>query len=77
MIDVNVATKLTCPLWMNNDGDLVREEDSTGFKVTARLAHPRCCIVLDEVRGDISMLVDSTGSTKYVTRDGDSAIQKA
>lgn len=71
MVEANVAVQLPDPVWMNNDGVEVSEENSTGCKVTRDLKHPKICIMMDEVGGNISQNGDgSKGGERYVTGKG-------
>ena len=54
MVEAKVAVELPDPVWMNDDGKEVPEEDANGCKVTHDLKHPEMCIVMDEVGGNIS-----------------------
>ena len=69
MCDAHVAHKLDHPVWMDQFGNEVQnKEDSYGCKVSTILTLPQCCIVMDEVGGDLNMLNDGhEGGTKYVT----------
>ena len=75
MIDARVAHKLDTPVWVDKKGEVVENvEDSFGCQVHTTLTLPQCCIVMDEVGGDLNMLNDGhEGGTKYVTRCGESA----
>ena len=55
---------------MNESRDIVEtEEQSYDCKVSTVLTLTQCCIVMDEVGGDLNMLSDGhKGGTKYVTR---------
>ena len=71
MVEAKVAVELPDPVWMNNDGVEVCEDDSTGCKVTHDLTHPEMCIVMDEVGGNISQKGDGNkGGERYITGKG-------
>ena len=71
MVEAKVAVELPDPVWMNDDGVVVCEADSTGCKVTHDLTHPEMCIVMDEVGGNINQKGDGNkGGEKYITGKG-------
>ena len=71
MVEANVATSLDSPMFMDEYGNEVNENLSYGCKVQTRLDLPECCIVMDEVGGDINMINDSyVGNMKFLSRPG-------
>ena len=55
VFDSKVATKYDNPVWVNEKGDEVQNEDeSNGCKATIHLHRPDMCIVLDEVGCNLS-----------------------
>jgi len=71
MVEAKVSIELPDPVWMNDDGKGVLEEEATGCKVTHDLEHPEMCIVMDEVGGSISQKGDGNkGGETYVCAKG-------
>jgi hypothetical protein len=68
MVDAGLATKLQYPIWMNEKGEVVRDENEAyGCKVHTQLTRPDMCIVLDEVGCNTSQIKDGhVGGRKYV-----------
>ena len=68
-----VATKLPNSLYMDKDANVVDDvAQSYGCKVETRLDLPQCCVVMDEVGGDLNMLHDGhQGGTRFVCRRGE------
>ena len=44
MVEAKVAVELSDPVWMNEYGEEVSEEDATGYKVTHDLSTQRCVL---------------------------------
>ena len=72
MVDAGVAIKLDAPVWMNKEGEIVKnEEDAFGCKVSHQITRPEMCIVGDEVGGNISMKGDGhAGGQLFVCEKG-------
>ena len=59
--DSKVAIKFDKPVWMDNDGNIVvNEDDSYGCKVSIDIIRPDMCVVLDEVGCNLSQEKDSS-----------------
>ena len=54
MVDAKVATPFETPKWMDKAGNVVKEEEAFGCKVTHDITNPDYCLVLDEVAGNIN-----------------------
>ena len=71
MVEAKIAVELPDPIWMNDYGEEVPEEDAIGYNVTHNLKHPEMCIMMDEVGGNISQKVDGNkGSEMYICTKG-------
>ena len=66
IIDEGVAVKLESPIWQNRYGNIHREEDSFGCKVTHDLNHPEMCIVMDVVGRNKNQKGDGHIETKLL-----------
>ena len=79
LFDVKLASILPEPCWMNKDGVRVdNKNDAYGCKVKTTFTLPQCCLVMDEVGGDINMMNDEfIGGKKFLTRKGDAAKMNA
>ena len=75
LVDAKLASKLLQPCWMNKEGVRVElEKDAYGCKVQTQFNLPQCCLVIDEVGGDLNMMNDGfIGGKKYLCRTGDTA----
>ena len=47
MVYANVAELLPEPVWMNKEGDVIKEEESFGCKVTHKISHPDMILCMD------------------------------
>ena len=72
MIAAHVNSPFPGSVWMNKNGSIVDSvAKSYGCKVETSLNLPQCCVVMDEVGGDLNMLNDGhQGGTKFVCRKG-------
>lgn len=63
-----VATKLDVPVWVNEEGQVVDDEqDSCGFKTPIKINRPDMCILFDEVGCNLSQENDgAVGGEKYI-----------
>ena len=79
LVDAKLASPLPEPIWMNKDGFRVEtEEEAYGCKVQTSFTLPQCCLVMDEVGGDLNMMNDGfIGGKKFLTRKGDVAKMNA
>jgi len=74
MIHAGVARHLDEPVWMNEKGEIVDEEDAFGTKVDVELIHPDWCLVADEVGSNTNMQKDGHyGGRLHVTGKGEAA----
>ena len=73
MVDARVASRLPESVLMDKYSNVVDDVSKAyGCKVETSLDFPQCCIVMDEVGGDLNMLNDGhQGGTKYVCRRGE------
>ena len=73
MVDARVASRLPGSVWMDDKANIVDDvSESYGCKVDVELNFPQCCIVMDEVGGDLNMLNDRhQGGSKYICRKGE------
>ena len=54
MVDAKVATPFETPKWMDKAGNVVKEEEAFGCKVTHDITNPDYCLMMDEVDGNIN-----------------------
>jgi hypothetical protein len=74
MIEAGVAIRLDEPVWMDDKGNRVEENQSKGFKVKTRLTRADMCLVMDEVGCNLSMMKDGhAGGQKFVVGKGNEA----
>ena len=57
-VDAKVATPFTSPKWMDKAGNVVKEEEEIGYKVTHDITNPDYCLVMDKVGGSINQKGD-------------------
>jgi len=77
LITAGVATLLDEPVWMNTNGDVVKEEDTCRCKVTIDITKLEICIVADEVGGNTSQEGDGlVGGELMLTKPGQVAQRK-
>ena len=58
MEDSGLAKRREEAVWMDWSGQIIRETDALGYKITHAFTRPYMCLVLDEVGGNIQMNVD-------------------
>jgi len=58
LIAAGVATLLDELVWISTNGDVVKEKDEYGCKVTIDITKPEMCVVADEVGGNMSQKGD-------------------
>ena len=70
LIDAKLVHQLPTPVFTNEKNDIVEtEEESHGYKVFVLFDLPQCCIVMDEVGGDLNMLNDGNmGGSRILGR---------
>ena len=73
MIDACIASCLLTSVFMDKSANIVDDiSDLFGCKLETKLNLPQCCIVMDEVGGDLNILHDGhQGGTRYVCRRGE------
>jgi hypothetical protein len=78
LVAAGLAVKLEIPIWMDEKGVDVEEENAIGMKVTTQLNCPDMCVVLmDEVGCNIYMTKDGhVNGTQFVVDKNDEAKQK-
>ena len=79
LVESKLAITLPEPFWMNREGVRVEDvKESYGCKVQTDFTFPQCCIVMDEVGGDLNMMNDGfIGGKKFLCRTGDTAKMNA
>ena len=64
---VKVAEKLTEPVWLNREGEIVNEDDAFGYKVSHIINRPDVILCMDEVRSNTCQKGDSNvGEEKFI-----------
>ena len=75
LCECKVACHIPSPMWVDKRGKEVGENHmklAYGCKVKTVLDLPQCCLICDEVGGDMNMLQDGAqGGTKYISREGE------
>ena len=72
MIDSNLAMKLEEPVWMNESGNHVSNENNAlGCKVTHQILHPDWCLIGNKTGGNLNVKGDGqVGGEKFLTGQG-------
>ena len=75
MIESSVAVCSNTPVYVNEKGEVVNEEESTGYKSHTKLTNTQCCFAFDETGNNTSMDKDGNILNMKVIRPTDSKNQ--
>ena len=71
MGECKLAIKLKSPCFKDSKGNICDERNAFGLKYTHHITHPEMCLVVDEVRSNLSQKGDShIGGQKYTCEAG-------
>jgi hypothetical protein len=72
LVNCGLAVKHDTPMWRNNEGEVVNEEDAVGCQSEFELIHPSWLVFVDEVGSNTSQVKDgNVGGEKYLcTKQG-------